>query len=117
MPGRFGTLPLGADQGHAGRLGLYGPGCGAGAGLLFPSVVILFVISMTDLSSSNFSEPWTFVGLENYARLFRDKFFPKILGNTFFYVPVMLSVFNVGIVPPLALLTTHIPRDRELSSA
>ena len=76
----------------------------------FLPVVILFVISLTDLSSSNFSDPWTFVGLENYLRLFRDKFFPKILGNTFFYVAVTLSCFNVGMALLLALLTTHIPR-------
>ena len=76
----------------------------------FLPVVILFVISLTDLSSSNFSEPWTFIGLGNYARLFRDKFFPKILGNTFFYVAVTLSCFNVGLALVLALLTTHINR-------
>jgi inositol-phosphate transport system permease protein len=76
----------------------------------FLPVVILFVISLTDLSSSNFSKPWTFIGLDNYARLFRDRFFPKILGNTFFYVAVTLSFFNVGMALVLALLTTHINR-------
>ncbi len=76
----------------------------------FIPVIILFVVSMTDLSSSNFSEPWTFIGLENYARLFRDKFFPKILTNTFRYVILTLSFFNVGLALVLALLTTHIER-------
>ena len=76
----------------------------------FLPVVILFIISLTDLSSSNFSEPLTFIGLGNYARLFRDKFFPKILGNTFFYVATTLICFNVGMALVLALLTTHINR-------
>ncbi len=93
-----------------GAWGFMGPAAVLVLVFFFVPVVILFVISMTDLSSSNFSEPWTFVGLENYARLFRDKFFPKILGNTFFYVAVTLSFFNVGMALLLALLTTHIPR-------
>ena len=76
----------------------------------FIPVLILFVLSLTDLSSSNFSDPLTFVGLENYIRLFSDKFFPKILGNTFFYVALTLSLFNVGMALVVALLTTHINR-------
>ena len=76
----------------------------------FLPVVILFIISLTDLSSSNFSEPLTFISLDNYAKLFGDAFFPKILRNTFFYVAVTLSVFNVGMALLLALLTTHINR-------
>lgn len=73
-------------------------------------VLILFVISLTDLSSSNFGDPLTFIGLENYTRLFRDKFFPKILGNTFRYVFLTLGFFNVGLALVLALLTTNINR-------
>ncbi len=76
----------------------------------FIPVIILFVISLTDLSSSNFSDPLTFIGLENFVRLFRDKFFPKILGNTFKYVILTLGFFNVGLALVLALLTTHISR-------
>lgn len=76
----------------------------------FIPVIILFFISLTDLSSSNFSDPLTFIGLENYITLFKDKFFPKILGNTFRYVLVTLGLFNVGLALVLALLTTHIDR-------
>jgi len=76
----------------------------------FLPVIILFVISLTSLSSSNFGDPLTFIGLENYVRLFRDKFFPKILGNTFRYVFLTLGFFNVGLALVLALLTTHINR-------
>ncbi|MCD6554667.1 MAG: sugar ABC transporter permease [Anaerolineae bacterium] len=76
----------------------------------FIPVIILFVISLTDLSSSNFSDPLTFIGLDNYAKLFRDRFFPKILGNTIRYVVLTLGFFNVGLALVLALLTTHINR-------
>jgi inositol-phosphate transport system permease protein len=62
------------------------------------------------LSSSNLSDPLTFIGAENYAKLFRDRFFPKILTNTFRYVLLTLGFFNVGLALVLALLTTHINR-------
>ncbi len=73
-------------------------------------VIITLTLSLTDLSSSNFSEPWNFVGLDNYRRMFSDTFFPKILGNTFRYVILTLGFFNVGLALVLALLTTHISR-------
>ncbi|MCP4363206.1 MAG: sugar ABC transporter permease, partial [Chloroflexi bacterium] len=73
-------------------------------------VVLMFTLSMTDLASKNFSDPWTFIGLENYRRMFSDTFFPKILGNTIFYVVMTLGFFNVGLALILALLTNHINR-------
>ena len=73
-------------------------------------VILLFVLSLTDLASSNFSEPWNFIALENFQRIFNDQFFPKILGNTFRYVILTLGSFNVGMALVLALLTTHISR-------
>ena len=76
----------------------------------FIPALLLLVLSMTDLSSSNFSDPWTFIGLENYRRLFADKFFPKILANTVHYVVLTLGLFNVGLALALALLTTNINR-------
>ncbi len=76
----------------------------------FVPIVLLLILSLTDLASSNFSDPWTFIGLENYRRMFNDKFFPKILGNTVFYVVMTLACFNVGLALILALLTAHINR-------
>ena len=73
-------------------------------------VVILFILSLTDLSSANFSDPWNFIGLENYRRMFNDRFFPKILGNTIFYVVMTLAFFNVGMALVIALLTSHMDR-------
>ena len=76
---------------------------------LLPAI-ILFILSLTDLSSANFSEPWTFVGFDNYKRMFSDRFFPKILRNTFQYVVLTLLFFNVGLALALALLTSHVSR-------
>ena len=76
---------------------------------LLPAV-ILFILSLTDLSSANFSEPWTYVGFDNYKRMFSDRFFPKILRNTFQYVLLTLLFFNVGLALLLALLTAHVSR-------
>ncbi len=97
-------------KGTLGAWGFMGP-----AGLLvmvffFIPVIILLILSQTDLSSSNFGQPWTFIGLGNYARMFSDSFFPKILGNTFRYVILTLGLFNVGLALVLAILTTQIRR-------
>jgi len=76
----------------------------------FIPAILLLVLSLTDLASHNFSDPWTFIGLDNYRRMFNDRFFPKILGNTFRYVFLTLVFFNVGLALVLALLTSHINR-------
>ena len=90
-------------------------------GFLFPAIalvitffiipgILLIVLSFTDLSSANFSDPWTFIGLDNFPRLFTDPFFPKIARNTVFYVFTTLIFFNLGLALVLALVTTNIPR-------
>jgi inositol-phosphate transport system permease protein len=76
----------------------------------FVPVIILLGLSLTDLASSNFGDPLTFIGLENYARMFSDRLLPKIMGNTVFYVVMTLGFFNVGLALVLALLTTHVNR-------
>jgi inositol-phosphate transport system permease protein len=76
----------------------------------FVPALILLILSLTDLSSANFSDPWNFVGLANYARLFKDAFLGKILGNTFLYIVLTLGIFNVGLALVLALLTANINR-------
>lgn len=76
----------------------------------FAPVIILLVLSLTNLSSSNFGRPLNFVGLDNYVRMFSDRFFPKILGNTLQYVLLTLGLFNVGMALVLALLSTHVNR-------
>ncbi len=72
--------------------------------------ILLVILSFTDLSSANFTQPWNFIGFANFERLFSDPFFPKILRNTVFYVFTTLILFNLGLALVLALVTTNIPR-------
>ena len=73
-------------------------------------VVVLFVLSLTDLASSNFNQPWTYIGFDNYQRVIDDPFRDRIIGNTFRYVVTTLILFNVGLALLLAVLTTHVNR-------
>lgn len=76
-------------------------------------VVIIVYLSMTNLSTSNFTTDLTrmqFIGLENFRILFNDQFAAKIFFNTVFYVLVTLSLFNVSLALIVSLLTTHIDR-------
>ncbi|MBZ0298579.1 MAG: sugar ABC transporter permease [Anaerolineae bacterium] len=76
-------------------------------------VVIIFYLSMTNLSTSNFTTDLSamqFVGLENFRILFNDQFAAKIFFNTVFYVLVTLSLFNVTLALIVSLLSTHIER-------
>lgn len=79
----------------------------------FIPAILVFFLSMTDLSTANFTadlRQMNFVGLSNYATLFKDPFVPKIFFNTFFYVLVTLALFNVGAGLGVALLTAHVNR-------
>lgn len=76
-------------------------------------VVIVFFLSMTNLSHANFTTnlaDMQFVGVENFQKLLSDQFAAKIFYNTLFYVLVTLSLFNVGMALVVSLLTTHIER-------
>ena len=108
------TAPVGerkpSFRAALGAWGFMGPAGLLVAVFFFLPVIVLVILSLTDLASSNFGKPWTFIKLGNYARLFSDDFFPKILGNTFRYVLLTLGLFNVGMALGLAILTTQIRR-------
>jgi len=80
----------------------------------FIPVLIIFVLSLSNLKASNFGTlQWWLPAnwsLDNYAKIFGNRFFPKILGNTFFYVAVTLTLFNFSSALLIAVLTTHIER-------
>lgn len=92
-----------------GAWGFMGPAIVLVAMFFFVPVIIMLSISLTNLSSSTMGSS-VFIALENFTRLFSDKFYPKILGNTFRYVVLTLGFFNVGLALVLALLTTNINR-------
>ncbi len=80
----------------------------------FIPVIILFILSFSDLKSVNFGILQWWVpanwSLDNYFRIFNDRFFSTFLGNTLFYVLTTLALFNFGSALIIALLTTHINR-------
>lgn len=79
---------------------------------LIPVVIVIY-LSMTNLSTSNFTTDlgrMEFIGLENFRVLFNDQFATKIFFNTVFYVLITLSLFNVTLALIVSLLTTHIER-------
>lgn len=80
----------------------------------FIPVIILLVLSLSNLKSANFGTlqwwlpaNWSF---DNYLKIFGDRFFSRFLSNTFFYVLTTLALFNFGSALIIALLTTHINR-------
>jgi len=80
----------------------------------FIPLVMVFILSFTNLDMTNFGilkwwQPanWT---LDNYVKIFTNRFFPKILNNTFIYVSMTLVFFNVGMALVIALITTNINR-------
>ena len=80
----------------------------------FIPLVMVFILSFTKLDMTNFGilEWWRPANwsLDNYVKIFTNRFFPKILGNTLIYVALTLAFFNVGMALVIALITTHINR-------
>ncbi len=96
-----------------GAWGFMGPATFLVLVFFFLPAIIMLLLSLTDLASSNFTAnplEWNFIDLDNFQRLFNDAFFPKILGNTFRYLVLTLGFFNVGLALVLALVTTQINR-------
>ncbi len=77
-------------------------------------LVMVFILSFTNLDMTNFGilEWWRPANwnLDNYVKIFTNRFFSKILGNTLIYVALTLAFFNVGMALVIALITTHINR-------
>jgi inositol-phosphate transport system permease protein len=76
----------------------------------FIPVVIIIGISMTDMATATGFDNWSWVGLQNYAKIWTHPSTPEILWHTVFYVCTTLILFNVGLALLVAILTTHVPR-------
>jgi inositol-phosphate transport system permease protein len=74
-----------------------------------PSLII-FGLSLTNLSTSTGFRNWEWVGFENYQKIFQHPDVGSYAGRTIFYVVATLTIFNVGMGLVVALLSTHIPR-------
>ena len=85
------------------------------AGLLtitffFLPVIILFGISLTNLSTSTGFKNYEWVGFENYVKIVQNPMTPLNLWATVKYVVLTLIIFNVGMALVVALLSTHVSR-------
>jgi inositol-phosphate transport system permease protein len=77
--------------------------------LFFLLPVLLTVgISFTDLATATFGGRASFIGLDNYMRMYISPYTAKIFGNTITYVVCTLVFFNVGMALVISLLTTSI---------
>lgn len=76
----------------------------------FVPVVILFRMSLTNMSSATGLKNYAMVGFENYLNILKHPNTQTILWATVKYVVLTLLFFNVGMALVLALLSTHVPR-------
>ncbi len=74
----------------------------------FLPVILTGGMSLTDLATATFGGRASFVGLQNYARMYLSPYTAKILSNTVVYVVCTLIFFNVGMALVISLLTTSI---------
>jgi inositol-phosphate transport system permease protein len=73
-------------------------------------VILVVLISLTDMSTATGFRAWQFIGLENYRRILTHPNAGTIALATVFYVGTTLALFNVGLALLVAVLTTHVPR-------
>jgi inositol-phosphate transport system permease protein len=74
-----------------------------------PSIII-FGLSMTNMTTATGFQNWQWVGLENYRKILAHPDALPTALRTVFYVIATLVIFNVGFALLLAILTTHVPK-------
>ena len=80
-------------------------------------VVLIGVLSFTDMSTATGLREWNFIGWDNYRRIINHPNFGINARATVVYVVATLVLFNVGLGLVCAILTTHIPRRTGFFSA
>ncbi|MCD6397177.1 MAG: sugar ABC transporter permease, partial [Spirochaetaceae bacterium] len=73
-------------------------------------VIIVFIISFTDMSSLTGFSNWSWIGFDNWIKIFTHPQSGQHVGVTVIYVFFTLVFFNVGLALVLSILTTHIPK-------
>ena len=73
-------------------------------------VIIVFIISFTNMSSLTGFSNWSWVGFENWIKIFTHPQSGQHVEVTVIYVFFTLIFFNVGLALLLAILSTHIPK-------
>ena len=73
-------------------------------------VIIVFIISFTNMSSLTGFTNWSWIGFENWIKVFTHPQSGQHVGVTVIYVFFTLVFFNVGLALVLSILSTHIPK-------
>jgi inositol-phosphate transport system permease protein len=73
-------------------------------------VVLIVVLSFTDMSTATGLRTWNFIGLDNYRYIWNHPSTRDNAQATIFYVVATLTIFNVGLALVIAILTTHVRR-------
>lgn len=73
-------------------------------------VIIVFIISFTNMSSLTGFSNWSWIGFENWIKIFTHPQSGQHVGVTVIYVFFTLVFFNVGLALVLSILSTHIPK-------
>ena len=73
-------------------------------------VIIVFIISFTNMSSLTGFSNWSWIAFENWIKIFTHPQSGQHVKVTIIYVFFTLIFFNVGLALLLAILTTHIPK-------
>jgi len=76
----------------------------------FVPVIILFRISLTNMSTATGLRNYEMIGFQNYLTTLKHPNTPVNLWTTVKYVVFTLCFFNVGMALVTALLSTHVPR-------
>jgi len=76
----------------------------------FIPVIIVFILSFTNMSSMTGFEGWKWIGFTNWMNIFLHPESGSHVGITVAYVAITLVFFNVGMALVVAILSTHIPK-------
>jgi inositol-phosphate transport system permease protein len=76
----------------------------------FVTSLIIFGLSLTNLSTATGFQNYQWVGFENYRKILAHPDSGRTAIRTIGYVVSTLIIFNVGLALLIALLSTHIPR-------
>ena len=87
-------------------MSFFGPALVLMALFLFIPMILTLVFSFTDFFALNPSLT-SFVGLDNYVALFRDRLFVQAFGNTILFV-IIIVPFQMGLAFGLALFIDKI---------
>lgn len=78
------------------RLALAVPAAALLLALAIGPLAALGAMSVHDVTSATLNKSWPFIGLDNFAQLFADPGFPRVVGSTLLFVVIVTGLGLVG---------------------